>query len=158
MCKSGGETFKRNGPIIPTFKKNRRLYNLQKVSLGIENMFQMSFNILNPMKMAKNGQNHGNSRYVSPPDFKGCLLVRWLFSNFSIGNLIISYEFFKGIHILCQKTKESSPIHKKAEDIGHWTEKCSLNCPNPSLFVQKWKTVKSGHLTIFLGSQHYIPT
>ena len=68
MCKSGGETFKRNGPIIPTFKKNRRLYNLQKVSLGIENMFQMSFNILNPMKMAKNGQNHGNSRYVSPPD------------------------------------------------------------------------------------------
>ena len=79
----------------------------------------MSFNILNPMKMAKNGQNHGNSRYVSPPDFKGCLLVRWLFSNFSIGNLIISCEFFKGIHILCQKTKESSPIHKKAEDIGH---------------------------------------
>ena len=79
----------------------------------------MSFNILNPMKMAKNGQNHGNSRYVSPPDFKGCLLVRWLFSNFSIGNLIISDEFFKGIHILCQKTKGSSPIHKKAEDIGH---------------------------------------
>ena len=79
----------------------------------------MSFNILNPMKMAKNGQNQGNSRYVPPPDFKGCLLVRWLFSNFSIGNLIISYEFFKGIHILCQKTKGSSPIHKKAEDIGH---------------------------------------
>jgi len=79
----------------------------------------MSSKILNPMKMAKNRQTQGNSRYVPPPDFKGCLLVHWLFSNFSIGNFIIPYEFFKDIHILCQKTKRSSPIHKKAEDIGY---------------------------------------
>ena len=79
----------------------------------------MSFVTLNPKEMGKNGQNQGNFGYVPPRDFKGCLLVRWLFSNFSIGDLIIPYEFFKGIHILCQKTKESSPIHKKAEDIGH---------------------------------------
>ena len=79
----------------------------------------MSFVTLNPTKMAKNGPIQGNFGYVSPRDFKGCLLVRWLFSNFSIGNLIIPDEFFKGIHILCQKTKGSSPIHKKAEDIGY---------------------------------------
>ena len=79
----------------------------------------MSFNILNPMKMAKNGQNHGNSRYVSPKDFKGCLLVHWLFSNFSIANFLIAYEFFKGIHILCQKTKRGCLIHKKAEDMSY---------------------------------------
>ena len=79
----------------------------------------MSFNILDPMKMAKNGQNQGNSRYVSPPDFKGCLLVRWLFSNFSIGNLIIPYEFFKGMHISCQKAKRSGQILKKAEDMSY---------------------------------------
>ena len=82
-------------------------------------MFQMSFNILNPIKMAKNGQNQGNCRYVSPPDFKGCLLVRWLFSNFSIGNLIIPDEFFKGIHILCQKAKRNGPILKKVEDMSY---------------------------------------
>jgi len=38
-CKSLGETFKPNGPVIHTFQKKRRQYNLQKVSLGIENMF-----------------------------------------------------------------------------------------------------------------------
>ena len=79
----------------------------------------MSFVILNQLEMSENGQKLGNSRYVSPKDFKGCLLVHWLFSNFSIANFVIAYEFFKGIHILCQKTKGSSPIHKKAEDIGH---------------------------------------
>ena len=79
----------------------------------------MSFNMLNPIKMDKNGQNQGNSRYVSPPDFKGCLLVHWLFSNFSIANFLIAYEFFKGIHILCWKTKRSYLIHKKAEDMSY---------------------------------------
>ena len=69
--------------------------------------------------MAKNGPIQGNFGYVSPRDFKGCLLVRWLFSNFSIGNLIIHDEFFKGIHILCWKTKKSYLIHKKAEDISY---------------------------------------
>ena len=79
----------------------------------------MSFVILNQLEMSKNGQKLGNSRYVSPKDFKGCLLVHWLFSNFSIANFLIAYEFFKGIHILCLKTKGSSPIHKKAKDIGY---------------------------------------
>ena len=123
-CKSLGETFKHDGPIIHTFKKKRWFYNHPEVPLGIEKKLEMSFVTLNLTEMAKNGQIQGNSGYVPPRDFKGCLLVRWLFSNFSIWNLIISYEFFKGIHILCQKTKGSSPIHKKAEDIGHWTEKC----------------------------------
>ena len=71
----------------------------------------MSFVILNQPEMSENGQKLGNSRYVSPKDFKGCLLVHWLFSNLAIGNFIIPYEFFKDIHILCQKTKSSSPIH-----------------------------------------------
>ena len=79
----------------------------------------MSFVTQNPTKMAKNGQIQGNSGYVSPRDFKGCLLVRWLFSNFSIGNLIIPYEFFKGIHILCQKAKRNGPILKKVEDMSY---------------------------------------
>ena len=79
----------------------------------------MSFVTQNPTKMAKNGQIQGNSGYVSPRDFKGCLLVRWLFSNFSIGNLIIPDEFFKGIHILCQKAKRNGPILKKVEDMSY---------------------------------------
>ena len=79
----------------------------------------MSFATQNPPKMAKNRQNQENSGYVSPRDFKGCLLVRWLFSNFSIGNLIIPFGFFKGIHILCQKAKRSGPILKKAEDMSY---------------------------------------
>ena len=79
----------------------------------------MSFVTQNPTKMAKNGQIQGNSGYVSPRDFKGCLLVRWFFSNFSIGNLIIPYEFFKGMHISCQKAKRSDPILKKAEDMSY---------------------------------------
>ena len=69
--------------------------------------------------MAKNGPIQGNSGYVSPRDFKGCLLVRWLFSNFSIGNLIIPDEFFKGIHVLCQKAKRNGPILKKVEDMSY---------------------------------------
>ena len=79
----------------------------------------MSFVTQNPTKMAKNGQIQGNLGYVSPRDFKGCLLVRWLFSNFSIGNLIIPNEFFKGIHILCQKAKRNGPILKKVEDMSY---------------------------------------
>jgi hypothetical protein len=79
----------------------------------------MSFVTQNPTKMGKNGQIQGNSGYVSPRDFKGCLLVRWLFSNFSIGNLIIPDEFFKGIHILCQKAKRNGPILKKVEDMSY---------------------------------------
>ena len=79
----------------------------------------MSLVTQNTTKMAKNGQIQGNSGYVSPRDFKGCLLVRWLFSNFSIGNLIIPFGFFKGIHILCQKAKRSGPILKKAEDMSY---------------------------------------
>ena len=79
----------------------------------------MSFVTQNPTKMPKNGQIQGNSGYVSPRDFKGCLLVRWLFSNFSIGNLIIPDEFFKGIHILCQKAKRNGPILKKVEDMSY---------------------------------------
>ena len=117
----------------------------------------MSFVILNQPEMSKNGKKLGNSWYVSPKDFKGCLLVHWLFSNFSIANFLIAYEFFKGIHILCWKTKRSYLIHKKAEDMSYWIEKFSSNCPDPSLFVQKWKTVKSGQLMISLGSQYHIP-
>ena len=79
----------------------------------------MSFVTLNPTKIAKNGPIQGNFGYVSPRDFKGCLLVRWLFSNFSIGNLIIPDEFFKGIHILCQKAKRNGPILKKVEDMSY---------------------------------------
>ena len=79
----------------------------------------MSFVTLNPKEMVKNGQNQGNFGYVPPRDFKGCLLVRWLFSKFSIGNLIIPYEFFKGIHILCQKAKRNGPILKKGEDMSY---------------------------------------
>ena len=79
----------------------------------------MSFATQNPPKMAKNRQNQENSGYVSPRDFKGCLLVRWLFSNFSIGNLIIPFGFFKGIHILCQKAKRNGPILKKVEDMSN---------------------------------------
>ena len=56
--------------------------------------------------------------YVPPRDFKGCLLVRWLFSNFSIGNFKTHYEFFKGIHILSWKTKGSGLIHKKSDDMS----------------------------------------
>ena len=93
-CKSLGETFKRDGPIIPSYQQKRRLLNLQK---GIENKFKTSFVILSPIEMAENGQNHGNSSFVPPKDFRGCLLVHRLFSNFSIGNFLISYEFFKGI-------------------------------------------------------------
>ena len=79
----------------------------------------MSFVTQNPTKMAKNRQIQENSGYVSPRDFKGCLLVCWLFSNFSIGNLIIPYEFFKGMHISCQKAKRNGPILKKAEDMSY---------------------------------------
>ena len=79
----------------------------------------MSFVTQSPTKMAKNGQIKGNSGYVSPRDFKGCLLVRWLFSNFSIGNLIIPDDIFKGIHILCQKAKRNGPILKKVEDMSY---------------------------------------
>ena len=79
----------------------------------------MSFVTLNPTEIAENGQVQGNSGYILSRDFKGCLFVRWLFSNFSIGNLIIPYEFFKGIHILCQKAKRSGPILKKAEDMSY---------------------------------------
>ena len=78
----------------------------------------MSFVFLNQLEMSKNGQKLGNSRNVSPKDFKGCLLVHWLFSNFSIENFLIAYEFFKGIHILCWKTKRGCLIHKKAEDMS----------------------------------------
>ena len=69
--------------------------------------------------MDKNWQNQGNFGSVTPRDFKGCLLVRWLFSNFSIGDLIIPYEFFKGMHISCQKAKRSGPNFKKAEDMSY---------------------------------------
>ena len=79
----------------------------------------MSFVILNQPEMSESGQKPGNCRYVSPKDFKGCLLVHWLFSNFSIANFVIAYEFFKGIHILCWKTKRSCLIHKKAEDMSY---------------------------------------
>ena len=79
----------------------------------------MSFVILNQLEMSKNGQILGNSRYVSTKDLKGWLLVHWLFSNFSIANFLIAYEFFKGIHILCWKTKRSYLIHKKAEDMSY---------------------------------------
>ena len=92
--------------------------------------------------MAENGQKLGNYRYVSPKDFRGCLLVHGLFSNFSIGNFFHSYEFFKAIHILCQKTNGSGPILKKIEDMSYWTEMFSPNCPNQSLFVHNWKTEK----------------
>ena len=57
----------------------------------------MTFVILNQPEMSENGKKLGNSWYISPKDFKGCLLVHRLFSNFSIGNFFISYEFFKGI-------------------------------------------------------------
>ena len=87
--------------------------------LCIENRLKMSFVILNPTEMAKNGQNHGNFSYVPPRDFKGCLLVHWLFSNLEIGNFIIPYEFFKDIHILCQKAKRNGPILKKVEDMSY---------------------------------------
>ena len=79
----------------------------------------MSFVFLNQLEMSKNGQKLGYSRYVSTKDFKGCLLVHWLFSNFSIANFFIAYEFFKGIHILCWKTKRGCLIHKKAEDMSY---------------------------------------
>ena len=79
----------------------------------------MSFVFLNQLEMSKNVQKLGYSRYVSTKDFKGCLLVHWLFSNFSIANFLIAYEFFKGIHILCWKTKRSYLIHKKAEDMSY---------------------------------------
>ena len=79
----------------------------------------MSFVTLNPTKMAKNRPIQGNFGYVSPRDFKGCLLVRWLFSNFSTGNLIIPYEFFKVMPLSCQKAKRSGPILKKAEDMSY---------------------------------------
>ena len=79
----------------------------------------MSFVILNQLEMSENGQKLGNSGYVSPKDFKGCLLVHWLFSNFSIANFLIAYEFFKGIHKLCWKTKRDCLIHKKAEDMSY---------------------------------------
>ena len=79
----------------------------------------MSFVILNQPEMSKNGKKLGNSWYVSPKDFKGCLLVHWLFSNFSIANFLIAYEFFKGIHILCWKTKRNYLIQKKAEDMSY---------------------------------------
>ena len=79
----------------------------------------MSLVTQNTTKMAKNGQIQGNSGYVSPRDFKAYLLVRWLFSNFSMGNLIIPYEFFKGMHISCQKAKRSGPNFKKAEDMSY---------------------------------------
>ena len=89
------------------------------MSLGIKNIFLISFVILNPIEMAENGQKLGNYRYVSPKDFRGCLLVHGLFSNFSIGNFFHSYEFFKAIHILCQKTNGSGPILKKVEDMSY---------------------------------------
>ena len=79
----------------------------------------MSFVFLNQLEMSKNGQKLGYYRYVSPKDFKSCLLVHCLFSNFSIANFLIAYEFFKGIHILCWKTKRSYLIHKKAEDMSY---------------------------------------
>ena len=79
----------------------------------------MSFVIQIQLKMSKNGQKLGNSRYVSPKDFKGSLLVHWFFSNFSIANFLIAYEFFKGIHILCWKTKRGCLIQKKAEDMSY---------------------------------------
>ena len=126
--------------------------------LCTENRLKMSFVILNPTEMAKNGQNHGNFSYVPPRDFKGCLLVHWLFSNFTIWNLITPYKFFNGIHILSRKTEGSGLIHKKTGDMSSWTEMCSSICPNQRLFVQKWKPVKSGNLMIFLGFKHHIPT
>ena len=79
----------------------------------------MSFVTLNPTKMAKNGPIQGNFGYVSPRDFKVCHLVRWFFFNFSIGNLIIPDEFFKGIYLLCQKAKRNGPILKKVEDMSY---------------------------------------
>ena len=79
----------------------------------------MSFDILNQPEISENGQKLVNFWYVSPKDFKGCLLVHWLFSNFSIANFVIAYEFFKGIHILYWKTKRGCQIHKKAEDMSY---------------------------------------
>ena len=142
----------------PYFKKEEKTLKPSKSFLRYRNDILDVFGYSEP---TGNGLKWAKSRKFleCPPwDFKGCLLVHWLFSNLAIGNFIIPYEFFKDIHILCQKTKSSSPILLKAEDKGYWTEKCSSNCPNLSLFVQKWKTVKSGHLMIFLGSQHHIPT
>ena len=54
-----------------------------------------------------------------PEILRVAFLYVGFFSNFSIGNLIIPYEFFKGIHILCQKAKRIGPILKKAEDMSY---------------------------------------
>ena len=57
---------------------------------------------------------------LSPPEIlRAAFSYVGFFSKFSIGNLIIPYEFFKGIHILCQKAKRSGPILKKGEDMSY---------------------------------------